>query len=193
MNRPFTFSSPLSSPHCIQRLQKLVERKHFYFPAGLFGVVHVVLDSIETSINSFGLFLKCSTRGDSFLPFIYLTLHGEMRSSNGETRIQLCLKSDQPHSTAEWALYGFWVVLVTFTMAGGVIGILNSPPWQGIFIASMYVLAGIGGFWLYRQTYKISAQHLLNLIYHMLRHDGAETPSQNINEAEWLSSLAKSK
>jgi hypothetical protein len=193
MNRPFTFSSPVSSPDCIQRLQKLVERKHFYVASGLFGVVHVIVESIETSTNSFRLFLKCSTRGDSLLPFIYLRLHGEMRWSNGETKIQLWLKSDQPRSTAEWAFYGFWAVLVTFTLAGGVIGVLTSPPLQGIFIASIYVLAVSGGFWVYRQTYRISVKHLLNLIYHTLRHEGAETQSQETNEVEWLSSLAKSK
>lgn len=194
MNRPFTFSSPLSSLNCIQCLQKLVERKHFYVASGPFGVIHIILDSLETSVNSFGLFLKCSTRGDnSLLPFIYIRLHGEMRASNGETKIQLWCKSDQPRSTAEWAFYSFWVVLVTLTMAGGIIGVLTSPPLQDIFISLMYILAVSGGFWVYRQTYRISARHLLRLIYHTLRHEGAETQSQDTREVEWLSSLSKSK
>jgi len=193
MNRPFTFSSPLSAPDCIQRLQKLVERRDFYVESGHFGVVHVILDSIETSANSFQLFLNCSPRGRSLLPFIYLRLHGEMRSSNDETRIQLWLKSDQPRATAEWAFYGFWVVVVALAMAGGIIGILTSPPLQGIFISLVYVLAVSAGFWVYRQTYRISAKHLLNLIYHTLRHEGVEPQSQETNEVEWLSSLAKSK
>lgn len=193
MNRLFTFSSPLSVPDCIQRLQKLVERRDFYVAAGHLGVIHIILDSLETSANSFQLFLRCSERGDSFLPFIYLRLRGEMGASSGETRIQLSCKSDQPRSTADWVFYGFWVVLVVLAMAGGIIAVLTSSPLQGIFIGSICVLAVSGGLWVYRQMYRISVKYLLHLIYLILRHEGAEIQSQDTNEVEWLSFLAKFK
>jgi hypothetical protein len=131
MKRPLHFTSPLSPPICVQRLQKLVERKHFYFAAGLVGEVHVMLDSIETSGNSLRLRLTCSSRRSSLLPFIYLQLHGELRSSDGETRIQLRLQSDKPRDTGEWAFLGFWLFVVILALAGGLIRIMTSSPLEG--------------------------------------------------------------
>lgn len=193
MKRRLNFTSPFAPPVCVQRLQKLVERRHFYFTERLLGEVHVSLDSLETGVNSFRLLLTCSSRSSSFLPFIYLKLHGEMQSSKGETGIQLRLESDKPRDRGEWAFLGFWLFLVIFALAGGFIRIMtSSSPLQGILLALSLVAVLIGGYWVNQQIFKVSVKQFLNLIYHTLRYENSETQSQSTEGVEWLSSLSKS-
>lgn len=191
MKRPLYFTSPLSPHTCIQRLQTLVERRNFYIAANFLGEIHVILDSLTTSMNSFRLLFTCSLRRSSFLPFIYLQLHGEMQSPEGETRLQLQLQSDTPHSAGEWAIWGFWLFLVILALAGGVIRIMTAPTLESIFIALSLAVAIIGGYWVNQKIYKVSVTYLLRMIYQTLRDEDTETQSQNTNEVDWLSSLSK--
>lgn len=192
MNEPFTFVSPLSTQDCNQRLEKLAKKRHFYFSSGSF-ILHIQIDSIETSQDCFNLFVLCSPERFRNYAFVFFKLIGQIHPSEKGTTIQLRLQLSKPFSKFDWGFLVFSLLIYALAFFGVIIGILSSNLWEGLLIGLVVVVAGLGYAWILYQTYKFGVAKIPDLVYKALRQDlPAKSQGQDSKTQDWVSSLSES-
>lgn len=191
MIEPLTFISPLSPQDCIQRLEKLAEKKHFLFSSGRF-IIHLKVDAIEASRDSFNLYVLCNPQRFELPAFIFFKLIGEINPTENGTIIKMYLQLHKPFSKAELGFLVFWSFILVLALTGGIIGVLSSTLTQGLFIGLAFALAGIGYAWTLYRTYKLGMTYIPNLVYKTLQQDLSETSQGRDKLPEWVSSLSES-
>lgn len=192
MNEPFTFVSPLSPQDCNQRLEKLAKKGHFYFSSGSF-ILHIQIDSIETSQDCFNLFVVCSPQRFKLHAFVFFKLLGQIHPSEKGSTIQLRLQLAKPFSKFDWGFLVFSLLIYAFAFFGVIIGILSSNLWEGLLIGLVVVVAGIGYAWQIYQTYKLGLAKIPALVYKTLQQNLPEkSQGQDSKTSDWVSSLSES-
>jgi hypothetical protein len=192
MTELLTFVSPLSPQDCNQRLEKLAEKRHFYFSSGSF-ILHIKIDSIKASQDCFNLFVLCSPERFRNYAFVFFKLIGQIHPSEKGTTIQLRLQLSKPFSKFDWRFLVFSLLIYALAFFGVIIGILSSNLWEGLLIGLVVVVAGIGYAWQLYKTYKFGSAKILGLVYKTLLQDLPEKlQGQDANTSDWVSSLSES-
>jgi hypothetical protein len=190
MSEPLTFTSPLPAPDCIQHLEKLAKKRHFYFSSGSF-ILHVKIDSIKASQNGFNIFILCSPERFRSHAFVYFKLIGQIYPSEKGTTIQLRLQLSKPFSKFDWGFLVFSLLISALAFFGIVIAILSSNLWEGLLIGVVVGVAGAGYTWQLYKTYKFGTAKILDLVYEaLLQVLPAKSEGQDAKPSEWVSTLS---
>ena len=146
MTETFTFLSPLSPQDCKQRLQKLAEKRHFYFSSGSF-ILHIKIDSIKASQDGFNLFILCNPERFSGHAFVFFRLIGHIHPSANGTKVHIRLQLSKPFSKFDWGFLVFSLLISALAFFGVVVAILSSNLWEGLLIGAVIGMAGAGYAW----------------------------------------------
>ena len=185
-----TFSSSLSSAECIQRLEKLVTRKHFFYSPGRF-TIHVKFDSLITAGNSFQLLILCSPHRFELPAFIYFKFRGVLFPAENETPIQGRLFLDRPYSIGEWVFLVFWIILLALALLGGTISILTAPDLQAVLMALILVFAAGAYCGSLFHTYRLAKTFIPKLVFQVLQPEVCTTTQDKDSEhSEWVAGLS---
>jgi hypothetical protein len=192
MTELLTFVSPLSPQDCNQRLEKLAEKRHFYFSSGSF-ILHIKIDSVKASQDCFNLFVLCDPERFRSYAFVYFKLIGQIYPSEKGTTIQLRLQLSKPFSKFDWGFLVFSLLIFALAFFGVTIGILSSNLREGLLIGFVVFVAGIGYAWQLYKTYKLGVAKIPDLVYKALLQDlPAKSQGQDSKTSDWVSFLSES-
>jgi hypothetical protein len=154
----------------------------------LVGFEPVLIDG-----DTFNLLVRCSRSRFELPIFIYFKLHGEILPAQNGSKINFQMQSHGPISMSDWLFQIFWVFILFLSLAGSIIGIVNSSTPQTYILGFMLALAGFVYLGIFIQTFRLGKTHIPKLLYQSLR-EKETTSSNDLNSksTEWLSELMDS-
>jgi hypothetical protein len=180
MAETHTFHSPLSLSACEQRLVVLAARKHYDVTAGRF-MVNVRIDAIDIQAGapgrSFRLHSACNSSSFRLPVTVYLKLTGGFQPAESGTLVNFSIRTHRPFNRADWFQDIFWSALVLLALAGGVIGVLLTPPLQSMLIEASFVLAGGVYLWVLNRVRGLAMRSIPELIRQTLGEVGGASLS----------------